>query len=218
VSSCHARPTHPLPAIAICLPITALSLPPPLSHPPSVCVGLEACLEGNDVGRGGRDATKVPTYSKLELAAAWRVENRTLWAKYAAERQQTASTVANLTDPSVQFRAANPHLRKQLLEASRPLRKENGCNSKINECYLFHGLGNPVMALNIFQGGMNEHFSGVNAGTMFGDGIYLAEDMGKSDQYCRPLPPVGRFSRADPSTETLKKALFPGQKGRTAVP
>jgi hypothetical protein len=35
--------------------------------------------------------------------------------------------------------------------------------------------------------GMNEHFSGVNAGTMFGDGIYLAEDMGKSDQYCRPL-------------------------------
>ena len=32
---------------------------------------------------------------------------------------------------------------------------------------------------------MNEHFSGVNAGTLFGDGIYFAEDMGKSDQYCQ---------------------------------
>ena len=29
--------------------------------------------------------------------------------------------------------------------------------------------------------------SGANAGTMFGDGVYLAEDMGKSDQYCRTL-------------------------------
>ena len=67
--------------------------------------------------------------------------------------------------------------KKGLLEASRPLRKANGCNTKINECYLFHGLGNPAMALNIIQSGMNEHFSGVNAGTMFGDGIYLAEDV-----------------------------------------
>jgi hypothetical protein len=47
--------------------------------------------------------------------------------------------------------------------------------------------GDPTKALNIMGSGMNEHFSGVNAGTMFGDGIYLAEDMGKSDQYCRPL-------------------------------
>ena len=171
------------------------------------------------MGAGGRDATTGRAYSKLTLAAAWRVENRTLWAKYAAERQQTSSTVANLTDRHVQFRAANPHLRKGLLEASRPLRKDNGCDSKINECYLFHGLGDPAMALNIFQGGMNEHFSGVNAGTMFGDGIYLAEDMGKSDQYCRPLPPPALLAlRADSSTETLQKALFPGRSGGAAVP
>eukprot|EP01048_Picozoa_sp_COSAG05_P018655 COSAG05_NODE_2766_length_2670_cov_4.514809_3_plen_389_part_00 len=116
---------------------------------------LDACLDGNDVGAGGRDATTGKSYTELTLAAAWRVENRTLWAKYAAERQQTASTMANLTDPQVQFRAANPHLRKGLLEASRPLRKDNGCDNKINECYLFHGLGNPAMALNIIQSGMN---------------------------------------------------------------
>ena len=138
---------------------------------------LDGCLDGNDVGKGGRDAVTGKSYSQLTLAAAWRVENRTLWGKFAAERQQTASTMANLTDQSLEFRTSNPHLRKGLLEASRPLRKANGCDSRINECYLFHGLGNPAMALNIIQSGMNEHFSGVNAGTMFGDGIYLAEDV-----------------------------------------
>ena len=42
--------------------------------------------------------------------------------------------------------------------------------------------------------------------------------MGKSDQYCRPLPKTSRFAKADPSTETLKKALFPGRKGGIAAP
>lgn len=178
---------------------------------------LDACMDGNDIGAGGRDAATGKPYRKLVLAAAWRIENRTLWAKFAAERQQAASTMAKLTDRSLQFRTSNPHLRKGLLEATRPLRKDNGCNVKLNECYLFHGLGNPAMALNIIQSGMNEHFSGVNAGTMFGDGIYLAEDIGKSDQYCRPFEKHLIFS--DTNTENLKKALFPGKrKGTTALP
>ena len=33
--------------------------------------------------------------------------------------------------------------------------------------------------------GMNERFSGSNAGTMFGDGNYFAEDGAKVDQYTR---------------------------------
>eukprot|EP01048_Picozoa_sp_COSAG05_P018654 COSAG05_NODE_2766_length_2670_cov_4.514809_2_plen_171_part_00 len=58
---------------------------------------------------------------------------------------------------------------------------------------------------------------------MFGDGIYLAEDMGKSDQYCRPLPSPAAATRLltqapDPATETLKRALFPGRKGKAAAP
>ena len=43
-------------------------------------------------------------YTKLTLAKAWRVENRTLWGKFAAERQQTANTVANLTDPNIRLK------------------------------------------------------------------------------------------------------------------
>ena len=40
-----------------------------------------------------------------------------------------------------------------------------------------------VQVLPIARGGLNERFSGTNAGTAFGNGVYLAEDLGKSDQY-----------------------------------
>merc|ERR1712054_402053 len=38
----------------------------------------------------------------------------------------------------------------------------------------------------IAMGGLNERFAGTNAGAAFGDGIYLAEDAGKTDQYLVP--------------------------------
>ena len=62
---------------------------------------------------------------------------------------------------------------------------------------LTRGLGAPSKALNIAAAGVNEHFSGVNAGTMFGDGVYFAEDMGKSDQYCAPHAAAPRDEAED---------------------
>jgi hypothetical protein len=35
----------------------------------------------------------------------------------------------------------------------------------------------------VAQNGMNERFSGANAGTLFGEGSYFAEDAGKCDHY-----------------------------------
>jgi len=148
---------------------------------------LEACLDGNDIGAGGKDSISGKPYNKLELAAVWRVENQTLWAKYAAEKMQTSTTMKALPS-SVKVKTANPRINQTLIKASRPLRKKGGCDPLVNEYYLFHGLGFPDgTLLNICSSGHNEHFSGANAGTMFGDGVYLAEDMGKSDQYCRTL-------------------------------
>ena len=37
--------------------------------------------------------------------------------------------------------------------------------------------------LSLLSAGLNERFSGSNAGTAFGEGVYLAEDVGKTDQY-----------------------------------
>merc|ERR1712187_999400 len=49
----------------------------------------------------------------------------------------------------------------------------------INEVYLSHG-SKPESLLAILSGGLNERFSG----GLFGNGTYLAEDIGKNDQYC----------------------------------
>ena len=45
-----------------------------------------------------------------------------------------------------------------------------------------HGT-NPSVLEEILTNGLNPRLSGSNAGTAFGEGIYLAEDVGKTDQY-----------------------------------
>lgn len=181
---------------------------------------LADCLGGNGIGDGGRDALISKPYDRLELVEAWRVENSTLWGAYAAQRMQTQATFRCLTDNRLKARVLTPHIRKGLAVASAPLRAEGGCDSACNEFLLFHGLGDPSKALNIFGAGFNEHFSGVNAGTMFGDGIYLAEDMGKSDQYCAPAARSGVLGRAFGSTAQQRKLdalLWEGRKPPVAA-
>ena len=68
-------------------------------------------------------------------------------------RQATQATMKHLKDARLKARTCTPHLRKGLAEASAPLRAAGGCDSAINECYLFHGLGDPSKALNIFGAG-----------------------------------------------------------------
>jgi hypothetical protein len=69
-----------------------------------------------------------------------------------------------------------------------------------NEAILLHGTS-PDRLLALLSTGFNEHYSGTNAGTAFGDGVYLAEDVGKTDQY------VGADSAYDPSSD-LHKRLY----------
>ena len=52
----------------------------------------------------------------------------------------------------------------------------------INENFLFQGLPAGTV-IKVLQNGLNERFSGANAGTLFGEGSYFAEDPGKCDRY-----------------------------------
>ena len=76
--------------------------------------------------------------------------------------------------------------------------------SEANETILLHGTS-PGVLLSILSTGPNERFSGSNAGTIFGDGTYLAEDAGKNDQYCTS------DDHYDASSE-LHKRLYAHQK------
>ena len=87
--------------------------------------------------------------------------------------------------------------------------------SFINEKLLFHGLGDLSKALNIIGSGFNEHFSGVNAGTMFGDGVYLAEDMGKSISTVTPRQrsvALSLVNRASPASQPSQLDLEPEER------
>ena len=132
---------------------------------------LEACLRGNDIGRGGRDAVMGRKYSRLELVDAWRIENATLWGKFGAERMQVRSTMERL-DKRARARVSTPHIRPGLARATAPLRKEGGFDAYINETLLLHGLGDPAKALNIIGSGFNEQHADVGFEPAARSGLY----------------------------------------------
>jgi hypothetical protein len=86
---------------------------------PLILTSLQLCLAGHGIGAGGRDADK-GGYRRLELACAWRLENRTLWGKFAAERQQTLATIEAIRDPRVRCFCFTCFLFFAPLTGSRP--------------------------------------------------------------------------------------------------
>ena len=59
-----------------------------------------------------------------------------------------------------------------------------GVHEEANENFLMHGCA-PGVLVSILGNGLNERFAGASAGTAYGEGVYLAEDAGKCDQYVR---------------------------------
>jgi hypothetical protein len=72
-------------------------------------------------------------------------------------------------------------------------------STQTNEHYLLSGVPCSTVPL-LVQNGADERFSGSNAGTMFGEGVYFAEDGAKIDQYVGS-PDVGNDA-------TLRNLLF----------
>jgi hypothetical protein len=130
----------------------------------------------------GADATQWPpsiaaAERHLKLAAAWRVQHPGMWARYSAAVDQ-AFDDARRGPPLPPTR-----VRGSLLQAVAELPGQVH-SVAVNENYLLTGLPAPTLHT-VLHNGLNERFSGANAGTMFGEGSYFAEDAGKCDQYTR---------------------------------
>ena len=76
----------------------------------------------------------------------------------------------------------------------------------VNEVMLLHGT-NPSVLEEILTNGLNPRLSGSNAGTAFGEGIYLAEDVGKTDQYVMADSEYGDDIKYNPDS-TLHERLY----------
>ncbi|CAJ1340416.1 unnamed protein product [Effrenium voratum] len=138
---------------------------------------------------GGRDQRSPLTYKGFALHAAWRVQHPGLWGKYAMERENLRK-IDLKSLPSVE----RVKLRQEFVDVASRL--PAALDSQLNEVFLSHGT-RPESILAILSGGLNERFSG----GLFGNGTYLAEDIGKNDQYCTPDKSLGEHKE-------LHKLLF----------
>ena len=158
-------------------------LPVKQSEAPSVWVGLERLMQtdGKKLGKG-KDVGSPMTYDSLKLACAWKIENscnsdayESGVAKVSSHMRKISTSLTGLAPPT-----GLPAMTAAAALAA--LSESNALRPDVNEQLLLHGTS-PDVLFSLLSNGLNERFSGTNAGTLFGDGIYFAEDVGKSDQY-----------------------------------
>ena len=159
---------------------------------------LEALLQTehpNFLGKGKDVSKKYGPYDSLKLACAWKVNHPRNRDKYRAGFKRVQEEMDLLKKRGKDVDKV-PGLPVRTARAAESFPMEAGAN----EAILLHGTS-PDRLLDLLSQGLNEHYAGTNAGTAFGDGVYLAEDVGKTDQY------VGADSVYDPSSE-LHKRLY----------
>ncbi len=160
---------------------------------------LEALLQTERpewLGNGKDVSKKYGSYDSLKLAYAWKVDHPSNQSKYMAVVERVQKDMDRLKKkgkdvdkvPGLPVRTARAAAEGFTMKAGA------------NEAILLHGTS-PERLLDLLSTGFNVNYAGIGAGTAFGDGVYLAEDVGKTDQY------VGADSVYDPSSE-LHKRLY----------
>ena len=81
---------------------------------------------------------------------------------------------------------------------------EDSIRQDVNEAFLLHGLPSDALQ-KVVESGFNQNYSGANAGSLFGDGCYLTQDIEKADQYTKEAE-----DQYDGSGNELHKMLYPG--------
>ena len=120
----------------------------------------------------GKDSQRGWIYDHLKLKAAWRVDSDARRETYVAGRKRIMMDKKIFAEQGISFFTTSDVTRDKVFR----------CDAELNETMLLHGTP-PELLLSILSNGPNERYSGTNAGTAFGDGVYLAEDVGKTDQY-----------------------------------
>jgi len=128
---------------------------------------------GKDAKGGGR------SYNALRLACAWRIDHAAHRSKYEAGKEGVVAQMRVLKNK----RALAGDAHRSALPTATAGVELHPLDDEANEALLLHGTNDSVL-LSILNNGLNERYSGSGAGTAFGDGVYLAEDVGKTDQYC----------------------------------
>lgn len=149
----------------------------------------------------GKDVTRAyGSYNELCLASAWRIEHPKMRRKYVVAKENMTDDMKLLArrgvNTAVVDRVQTAACSAQLSDGDSP----EGLSSDVSEAHLLHGTL-PGKLLSVLHSGLDERYSGSGAGTIFGDGVYLAEDVGKADQY-------GAVDKAYNKSDELHRRLY----------
>jgi hypothetical protein len=119
---------------------------------------------------------------RLTLAKAWKLSDDSQTQVYEGGRRRVQRDCEELR-VATSSKWTSHDVRRELQQAAPALKVP--LDAEINETLLLTGVPKDVVR-KILRNGLNERFSGANAGSMFGAGNYFAEDAGKCDQYTSP--------------------------------
>lgn len=131
-----------------------------------------------------RDRGKQGMPDRLQLVQVVEVTNAELWVDYMA-RQEAIRRELNKDKRQMFPVSADTDLISSGASDDDWIFTGPRLDRNVNEVFLFHGTS-PVAADSISTGNFKLNFAGSNAGTLYGRGVYLAENASKSDEYTRP--------------------------------
>lgn len=139
-----------------------------------------------------RDRRGAPIPDGFRIKGVYRVFNDQVWREYLKQRDSVRAALGGQVDP-VPDGALTAKKIQDLSPAARVLPL---LDASVNETWLFHGTSAEA-ASGIAENDFRLDLSGSNAGTLYGKGIYLAENVTKSDEYGEgPRGPSGEQEEA----------------------
>eukprot|EP00913_Durusdinium_trenchii_P028229 g26464.t1 len=119
---------------------------------------------------------------RLGVTDVYRVLNDQVWREYLRHRERLRLLRWNC--PALEEQVPNGPATHAFCESLRRMGRSRlpHLDSQVAECWLFHGTSFEAAA-GIAENDFRLDLTGSNAGTLYGKGIYLAENVSKSDEY-----------------------------------
>ncbi|CAK9114303.1 unnamed protein product [Durusdinium trenchii] len=129
-----------------------------------------------------RDRRGAPLADRLKVTDVYRVLNDQVWREYLRHRERLRLLRWNC--PALEEQVPNGPATHAFCESLRRMGRSRlpHLDSQVAECWLFHGTSFEAAA-GIAENDFRLDLTGSNAGTLYGKGIYLAENVSKSDEY-----------------------------------
>jgi len=132
-----------------------------------------------------RDRRGAPMADRFIVKDVLRVMNDQVWREYTSVREGVRTSVGG-SNPKIPDGTATMNYVLRNKASPLPL-----LDAQVNENWLFHGTTRAA-AEGIAENDFRLDLTGSNAGTLYGKGIYLAENVSKSDEYGEgPKGPAG---------------------------